>query len=143
MERFQLREPGVDGKRIKPGWIIAAACWIGISVALMFVLRNRVLGSFDKEAADQWQVWRDDVEKQQKGTVVVERRVPSSEFPPSFVLMKDYFAVCLVAAVVFSFLLFAVFAFLVTGVLNDSTVIQYQEEDEDFRGEGTMPGGET
>jgi hypothetical protein len=57
--------------------------------------------------------------------------------------MKDYFAVCLVAAVVFSFLLFAVFAFLVTGVLNDSTVIQYQEEDEDFRGEGTMPGGET
>jgi hypothetical protein len=54
--------------------------------------------------------------------------------------MKDYFAVCLVAAVVFSFLLFAVFAFLVTGVLSDSTVIQYEDEDTDTgRAEYVLP----
>jgi hypothetical protein len=121
----------VDGKRIKPGWIIASVCWIGISVALMFLLRNNVLESFDKDAADQWQDWRDHVEQEQRESAPVERRVPSSELPPSYVLMQDHFAVCLVAAVVFSFLLFAVFSFLVTGVLSDSTVIQYEQDDGD------------
>ena len=116
-------------RRNRIAWILAAICWIGASVALMFVLRSNVLGSFDKDAAEHWQAWRDHVEQEQQKRVPVERRVPPSELPPAYVLMQDYFAVCLVAGTVFSFLLFAVFSFLIIGVLSDSPSIDYLEDD--------------
>ena len=119
---------------MKPGWIIAGMCWIGLTVALMFLLRNNILESFDRNDADQWQAWRDHVKEEQEGAVSVQRRVPSSELPPAFVLMQDHFAVCLTAAVVFSLLLFATFSFLLTGVLSSSTVIQYEDDDADPAG---------
>ena len=100
----------------------------------MLLLRNNILESFDRNAADQWQAWRDHVKQEQEGEVTVQRRVPSSELPPAFVLMQDHFAVCLTAAVVFSFLLFATFSFLLTGVLSSSTVIQYEDDDADPTG---------
>lgn len=110
-------------------------CWIGLTVALMLLLRNNILESFDRPAADEWQAWRDHVKEEQEGAVTVQRRVPSSELPPAFVLMQDHFAVCLTAAVVFSLLLFATFSFLLTGVLSSSTVIQYEDDDADPTGE--------
>ena len=119
----------MNGRRIKPGWIIAGTCWIGLTVTLMVLLRNNILESFDRNDAEQWQAWRDHVKQEQEGAVTVQRRVPSSELPPAFVLMQDHFAVCLTAAVVFSLLLFATFSFLLTGVLSSSTVIQYEDED--------------
>ena len=100
----------------------------------MLLLRNNILESFDRNAADQWQAWRDHVKQEQEGEVTVQRRVPSSELPPAFVLMQDHFAVCLTAAVVFSFLLFATFSFLLTGVLSSSTVIQYEDDNPDPTG---------
>lgn len=130
----------MNGRRFKPGWIIAGICWIGLTVTLMFLLRNNIIESFDKNAADQWQAWRDHVKEEQEGAVTVQRRVPSSELPPAFVLMQDHFAVCLTAAVVFSLLLFATFSFLLTGVLSSSTVIQYEDEDIDTgRAEDVLP----
>tara|TARA_Y100000758_G_C15978730_1_gene396077 strand:+ start:277 stop:639 length:363 start_codon:yes stop_codon:yes gene_type:complete len=100
-----------------------------MSVGLMLVLRSNVIGSFDEDAAEQWQAWRDHVEQEQQERVPVKRRVPPSELPPAYVLMQDYFGVCLVAGTVFSFLLFAVFSFLIMGVLSDSTSIDYLEDD--------------
>lgn len=130
----------MNGRQIKPGWIIAGTCWIGLTVALMFVLRNNILESFTSSDADKWQVWRDHVKQEQEGTSPVLRRVPSSELPPAFVLMQDHFAVCLTASVVFSFLLFATFSFLLSGVLSSSTVIQYEDEDADTgRAEYVLP----
>ncbi len=130
----------MNGRRFKPGWIIASICWIGLTVALMLLLRNNILESFDRNAADQWQAWRDHVKQEQEGAATVQRRVPSSELPPAFVLMQDHFAVCLTAAVVFSLLLFATFSFLLTGVLSSSTVIQYEDEDTDTgRAEYVLP----
>jgi len=119
----------VHGRRITPAWMIAAICWIAASVALMFLLRSNVIGSFDKDAADHWQAWRDHVQQEQGKSVPVERRVPPSELPPAYILMQDHFAVCLVAGVVFSFMLFAVFSFLILGVLSDSTVIDHLADD--------------
>ena len=130
----------MNGRRFKLGWIIASICWIGLTVALMLLLRNNILESFDRNAADQWQAWRDHVKQEQEGAATVQRRVPSSELPPAFVLMQDHFAVCLTAAVVFSLLLFATFSFLLTGVLSSSTVIQYEDEDTDTgRAEYVLP----
>jgi hypothetical protein len=119
----------VHRTRNRIAWLIAAICWIAASAALMFFLRGNVLGSFDKDAADQWQVWRDHVQQEQEKLVPVERRVPPSELPPAYVLMQDHFPVCLIAGVVFSFLLFAVFSFLILGVLSDSTVIDHLTDD--------------
>tara|TARA_B100000809_G_scaffold205072_2_gene206677 strand:- start:261 stop:680 length:420 start_codon:yes stop_codon:yes gene_type:complete len=116
-------------RRNRIAWILAAIGWIGMSVALMLVLRSNVIGSFDEDAAEQWQAWRDHVEQEQQERVPVKRRVPPSELPPAYVLMQDYFGVCLVAGTVFSFLLFAVFSFLIMGVLSDSTSIDYLEDD--------------
>ena len=116
-------------RRNRIAWMIAAICWIAASVVMMFFLRGNVLGSFDKDAADEWQAWRDHVQQEQEKSVPVERRVPPSELPPAYVLMQDHFPVCLVAGVVFSFLLFAVFSFLILGVLSDSTVIDHLADD--------------
>ncbi len=129
MEPRHLRTRTVYRRRNRIAWILAAIGWIGMSVALMLVLRSNVIGSFDEDAAEQWQAWRDHVEQEQQERVPVKRRVPPSELPPAYVLMQDYFGVCLVAGTVFSFLLFAVFSFLIMGVLSDSTSIDYLEDD--------------
>ena len=125
----------MDKRRISSTWIIAALCWTAAIVVLMLMLRSHLLESFDKDAASQWQAWRDHVQKQQQEAVPVQRRVPSSELPPAYVLMQDHFPVCLGAAVVFGFLLFAVFSFLIMGVLSDTTVIEDPPENIDSTGE--------
>jgi hypothetical protein len=121
-------------------WIIAAACWIGITVAVMLWLRASILESFDKDSEKQlqdWQVWREKVRTEKAaGTAVVDRREPVSDFPPGVVLMKNYFGVCLVSAVVFNGLLFAFFSFLLFGALKDSTLPAGQVDDQQLANNG-------
>jgi hypothetical protein len=65
----------------------------------------------------EWTKWREDVKR---GAVsddgAVSRRTPKSTEPPWLVLMRDHFAVCLTAAIVFTTLLFAVTAFFIAAV---------------------------
>ena len=69
------------------------------------------------ESASDWQTWRDDVQQQQTRPGPVRRRVPQSAEPPALVLMRDYFVVCLVGAVLFVTVLYWVTAWFVRGIL--------------------------
>jgi hypothetical protein len=91
---------------------------IGLVVFATFRAREAALEELAApEAQAKWAEWRDDV---QTGDVEasggVTRRTPESAEPPWLVLMRDHFAVCLAAAVVFSSLLFGVIVFFVAAI---------------------------
>lgn len=72
------------------------------------------------ESIRQWEAWREDVWQQDQRPGPVRRRVPKSAEPPALVLMRDYFAVSLVGAVLFMTLLYWVVAWFVYGILHSS-----------------------
>ena len=72
----------------------------------------------DPQALAQWSQWREDVRQERDPQArSVQRRVPKSVEPPVVVLMRDYFAICLIAALGFSTLLFLVITWMATGAL--------------------------
>ena len=73
------------------------------------------------QSISQWEAWRDDVRRQQTERGPVRHRVPKSAEPPALVLMRDYFAVSLIGAVVFTTLLYCVLAWLIIGILGCAT----------------------
>ncbi|HJQ81746.1 MAG TPA: hypothetical protein VJ828_17410 [Lacipirellulaceae bacterium] len=70
------------------------------------------------ESIRQWEAWREDVRQQDEQPGPVRRRVPKSAEPPALVLMRDYFAVSLVGAVLFMTLLYWVIAWFAYGILH-------------------------
>jgi hypothetical protein len=68
-------------------------------------------------STQQWQEWREDVREQQSDPGPVRRRVPRSMEPPALVLMRDYFGVSLIGAVLFTTVLYWVIAWFVMGML--------------------------
>jgi hypothetical protein len=68
------------------------------------------------ESIEDWQAWREDVHEQQTQPGPVQRRVPKSSEPPALVLMRDYFAVSLAGAIIFTTVLYWVIAWFVTGI---------------------------
>jgi hypothetical protein len=70
------------------------------------------------EAIRQWEAWREDERQQEKQAGPVRRRVPKSAEPPALVLMRDYFAVSCVGAVVFMTLLYWVIAWFGYGIMH-------------------------
>lgn len=73
------------------------------------------------ESIRQWEAWREDVRQQDKQSGPVRRRVPKTAEPPALVLMRDYFAVSLVGAVLFMTLLYWVISWFVYGILHSGT----------------------
>lgn len=65
---------------------------------------------------DNWQDWRNAVDKQNKQGGPVERRAPKSSEPPLLVLMRDHYTTCLVAALIFASAIFVSLMFMVRGV---------------------------
>jgi hypothetical protein len=102
--------------------------WLLVYIALMAAVagglvyaRNRVIAAYGTDQARaEWDTWREDAKSQAEGKGPVTRRVPKSAEPPALVLMRDYFAVCMVIAVGLSSVLFATFVFFVRGVLGAS-----------------------
>jgi hypothetical protein len=87
----------------------------------LFYGRAKALATYGTQAAQaDWNEWRDDVRKDAKTPAPVERRVPKSAEPPALVLMRDYFVVCLVGAVLLTSVLFATFMVLIRGALAPS-----------------------
>jgi hypothetical protein len=87
----------------------------------MLAARERLIERLSTpQSVAHWQTWRDDVRLQQKQRGPVERRVPASGEPPALVLMRDYFAVSLLGAIVFSSALYCVTVWFLTGVLSSS-----------------------
>jgi len=92
---------------------------VGVTYA-MFRARASVLEGFgDGQAQQQWDQWRSAVERGNANVGPVERKVPRSDEPPTLVLMRDYFTVCLTGVLVLTALVYGTFAFLVRGVLSE------------------------
>ena len=90
-------------------------------VGLTFSARRWALLELTTPAAhSQWRTWREDVRqgRDPQGRSVA-RRIPGSAEPPALVLLRDYFPVCLVAAIGFSSLLYAITAWFLVGALRD------------------------
>jgi hypothetical protein len=100
-------------------WITGYAALMGVVTWSMFAARDRAIEQLSTpQSVAQWQAWREDVQQQQATPGPVQRRVPKSSEPPALVLMRDYFAVSLFGAMLFSTALYWVIAWFVTGILS-------------------------
>lgn len=102
------------------GWI-AVAVYVLLMAATsvaMFAARAHAVRSFGTaEAQEDWEQWREETRRQEGADSPVARRIPKAAEPPTLVLLRDYFATCLVGALVLTSLLYWAFAFLVRGAL--------------------------
>lgn len=93
-------------------WTLLFAAMVVVIVWQMSELRTSMVVSLSTpEAQANWEQWRADTTK--PGPVA--RREPRSPEPPALVLLRDYYGVCLGAALFFSSLLFLVTMLLVRG----------------------------
>jgi hypothetical protein len=118
-----MANAGVFGRRIwwwAAGYVavLTAVCW-SVNSARQWALAE--LGTPASTA--EWKAWREDVRAEQGKPVAIQRRVPKSAEPPALVLARDYFAVVLVASIVFSTLLYWVLAWLIAGALASPTIV--------------------
>jgi hypothetical protein len=103
-------------------WLVLSLLgYIVMIVAVTWSLRSArkwALGELaTPESSREWEAWREDVRQQDEQSGPVRRRVPKSTEPPALVLMRDYFSVSLVGAVLFMTLLYWVIAWFVRGIL--------------------------
>jgi hypothetical protein len=93
--------------------LLAAVVWALIAA------RNWALTEMaTPKSVREWQAWREDVRQQQSQPGPVARSVPKSDMPPALVLMRDYFTVSLIGAIVFSSVLYWVIAWFTCGILS-------------------------
>jgi hypothetical protein len=110
-------------------WLACYIVLIGIVVWSLMAARRWALAELaTPKAVSAWQKWRDDVRREQTEPSPVRRRVPKSDEPPALVLMRDYFEVCLVGAILFSSVLYWVIAWLVSGMLTSVGGIPHPSE---------------
>ena len=99
-------------------WLVLYVSLLAAVIGGLVYARSRVMAAYDTDQArSEWEQWREDAKEQAEGKGPVARRVPKSAEPPALVLMRDYFAVCVVIAVGLSSILFGTFVFLLRGVL--------------------------
>ena len=92
-----------------------------VVITIAFVqIRSSAVGFFsspDRQA--EWGQWREAVKNQPEDSPV-KRRVPKSHEPPTLVLMRDYFAMCLGAGLIFGSVLFYVMMVMIRGAFRSS-----------------------
>ena len=104
-------------------WLAGYGLMVAVIVWSLISARNWALAELaTPRSIDQWQEWRNDVQEQQAEPGPVRRRVPKSTEPPALVLMRDYFIVSLVGAILFTTVLYWVIAWFVMGILRQVTV---------------------
>jgi hypothetical protein len=107
---------------LSPGLLVLIAGYVLLLGAILWSLiaaRKWALAELaTPESIRQWEAWREDVRQQDQRPSPVRRRVPKSAEPPALVLMRDYFAVSLVGAVLFMTLLYWVIAWFAYGILH-------------------------
>jgi hypothetical protein len=99
-------------------WTVGYIVLMTAVVGTMFRIRQWAVPDLSSpKSISQWRAWRDEVREQQANRGPVERRVPKSDEPPALVLMRDYFAVLMFGAILFSSMLYWIIAWFVTGIL--------------------------
>src|SRR2546423_632305 len=97
-------------------WLAGYIALVVMVLSAMFWARRSAVQMSSSESISDWQSWREDVREQQSQHGPVERRVPQSDEPPALVLMRDYFMVMMVGALLFSSMLYWVIAWFITGI---------------------------
>ncbi len=100
-------------------YVVLMAAAIG---ALVY-LRNWSQAEF--AAADSqrdWDEWKDETARQAKGTGPVWRREAKSIEPPTLVLLRDHFAVSVVAVLLLGTVLFITFFAMIRGALSTAFI---------------------
>src|SRR3954471_11138291 len=98
-------------------WFVGYVVVVGVVVGTMFSMRQSAVSQLSSpKSISDWQAWREDVREQQSHKGTVERRVPKSDEPPALVLMRDFFGVLTIGALLFSSMLYWIFAWFFTGM---------------------------
>ena len=102
----------------------AVASGIGyllVVVAILVALKSAkdsVRTEFDSvESRAAWDTWRRTAEKQAETPQSVRRSIPRSSEPPTLVLLRDHFGVCVAASVTISSALYWATALFLRGAL--------------------------
>jgi hypothetical protein len=100
-------------------WLVGYVALVVTVVGTMCWLRqSAVIELSSQKSISDWQEWKEaNVHEQQSHRGPVERRVPKSDEPPELVLMRDFFGVLMLGALLFSSLLYWIMAWFVTGIL--------------------------
>jgi hypothetical protein len=113
-------------------WLALYIALLAAVVAGLFEGRRRAMAAYGTDEAQvQWDTWREDAKSQAEGKGPVARRVPKSAEPPALVLMRDYFAVCMVIAVALSSVLSGTLVFFIRGALANPTTFVDRSPPED------------
>jgi len=100
------------------GWLAAYVVVLTLVVGGVSYMRSVAFAVYGTpQAQREWDTWREDVKELEKQPYPVKRRAPKSAEPPALVLMRDYFGVCLVIAIVLSSVLFGTLMVLVRGAM--------------------------
>jgi hypothetical protein len=103
-------------------WLIGYALFAVAVVWSVLAARSWALTELaTPESTAEWEAWREDVRAQQNTPAPIRRRVPKSAEPPALVLARDYFAIVMTAAVVFSSLIYWVLAWMISGTLTSAS----------------------
>jgi hypothetical protein len=100
-------------------WFAGYVLLVGVVVGTMFWVRQSAVPELSSQKSiSEWREWKEaNVREQQSHRGPVERRVPKSDEPPELVLMRDFFGVLILGAILFSSLLYWIMAWFVTGIL--------------------------
>ncbi|MCA9216813.1 MAG: hypothetical protein KDB27_27275 [Planctomycetales bacterium] len=110
----------------RSSWCIGYLLMLTAIVIGLLQFRKWTAATFDNQAAvDRWQEWRSDVDNM-PDNAPVKRRVPESELPPAFVLLHDYFAICMLLSIVLCSALYVTFMIMIRGVILSPGKIDYR-----------------
>ena len=100
---------------------IAGSGYLIVVAALAFGLfeaRKSARDTFSTAGAHQaWDAWRKDTQSPDSSKLPVRRSVPRSTEPPTLVLLRDHFGVCVAAILTLSTILYWTLAFFVRGIV--------------------------
>lgn len=100
-------------------WLLAYLAVLALVVGGLIYGRSQALAIYGSEHAQaDWDQWRARAKKMATQPGPVKRREPKSAEPPALVLMRDYFLVCSLLAVLLSSVLFATFMFFIRGAMS-------------------------
>jgi len=97
-------------------WLLTYFAVIAAVVTGLVVARRRTLAD-TPAAREKWRVWKERTNQQPKTSDPVQRRVVSSDEPPTLILLRDRFPVVVATMVLICSFLFGFLVFLVKGVV--------------------------